>query len=191
MICEAPKLGPFRDAMRERLAGALGLAAADVNVKFTTDEGMGFVGRGEGIAALATATVAAHGSRLIAIQSHRGMDRDDLAFAGAARQARMVRDGQVSSRELVELYLDRIERLDPELNTLPDRDGRAGAGRGRPGRRAPARRATSAPLLGVPIAVKDTEDVAGEVTRWGTAAFSEPGGRATASWCRACARPAP
>ncbi|MBN1530246.1 MAG: 2-C-methyl-D-erythritol 2,4-cyclodiphosphate synthase [Thermoleophilaceae bacterium] len=62
VLCEAPKLGPFRDAMRERLADALGLAAADVGVKFTTGEGMGFVGRGEGIAALATATVAAHGS---------------------------------------------------------------------------------------------------------------------------------
>ena len=58
VICEAPKLGPFRDAMRERLAEALGLSAADVSVKFTTGEGMGFVGRGEGIAALATASVA-------------------------------------------------------------------------------------------------------------------------------------
>jgi 2-C-methyl-D-erythritol 2,4-cyclodiphosphate synthase len=62
VLCEAPKLGPFRDAMRERLAGALRLGAADVGVKFTTGEGMGFVGRGEGIAAIATATVAAHGS---------------------------------------------------------------------------------------------------------------------------------
>ena len=61
VLCEAPKLGPFRDAMRERLAGALGLSSADVGVKFTTGEGMGFVGRGEGIAALATASVAPHG----------------------------------------------------------------------------------------------------------------------------------
>ena len=62
VLCEAPKLGPFRDAMRERLAGALGLGADAVGVKFTTGEGMGFVGRGEGIAALATASVTAHGS---------------------------------------------------------------------------------------------------------------------------------
>ena len=61
VLCEAPKLGPFRDAMRERLAGALGLGADAVGVKFTTGEGMGFVGRGEGIAALATASVAPHG----------------------------------------------------------------------------------------------------------------------------------
>jgi 2-C-methyl-D-erythritol 2,4-cyclodiphosphate synthase len=57
VACEEPKLGPFRDEMRSRLAEAAGLDAGAVNVKFTTGEGMGFVGRGEGIAALATATV--------------------------------------------------------------------------------------------------------------------------------------
>ena len=58
VMCEAPKLAPHRDAMRTRLAEALGLSAASVNVKFTTGEGIGFVGRGEGIAALAVATLA-------------------------------------------------------------------------------------------------------------------------------------
>jgi len=57
VICEAPKLGPYREAMESALAGALGLDSATVNVKFTTNEGMGFVGRGEGIAALATVSV--------------------------------------------------------------------------------------------------------------------------------------
>jgi 2-C-methyl-D-erythritol 2,4-cyclodiphosphate synthase len=57
VICEAPKLGEHRDAMRARLAEAVGLPPLEVNVKFTTNEGMGFVGRGEGIAALAIATV--------------------------------------------------------------------------------------------------------------------------------------
>ncbi|MBX5470462.1 MAG: 2-C-methyl-D-erythritol 2,4-cyclodiphosphate synthase [Thermoleophilaceae bacterium] len=57
VICERPKLGAYRDAMRERLAATIGLPASEVNVKFTTNEGMGFVGRGEGIAALATASV--------------------------------------------------------------------------------------------------------------------------------------
>jgi 2-C-methyl-D-erythritol 2,4-cyclodiphosphate synthase len=57
VICEAPKLAPHRDAMRSGLAEATGLALDAVSVKFTTGEGMGFVGRGEGIAALATATV--------------------------------------------------------------------------------------------------------------------------------------
>ncbi len=57
VLCESPKLGPHRDAMRARLSEAAGLAPLEVNVKFTTNEGMGFVGRGEGIAALAVATV--------------------------------------------------------------------------------------------------------------------------------------
>ena len=57
LICEQPKLDPFREAMREQLANALGLERSAVNVKFTTGEGMGFVGRGEGIAALASATL--------------------------------------------------------------------------------------------------------------------------------------
>jgi 2-C-methyl-D-erythritol 2,4-cyclodiphosphate synthase len=57
VICEAPKLGPHRDDMRRTLAGTIGIAARQVNVKFTTNERMGAVGRGEGIAAMAVATV--------------------------------------------------------------------------------------------------------------------------------------
>jgi 2-C-methyl-D-erythritol 2,4-cyclodiphosphate synthase len=57
VVCEAPRLAPFRDEMRARLAGAAGLPTDSVNVKFTTAERMGFVGRGEGMAALAVATV--------------------------------------------------------------------------------------------------------------------------------------
>jgi 2-C-methyl-D-erythritol 2,4-cyclodiphosphate synthase len=58
VACERPKLSPFRDEMRTRLAEATGLDPSAVNVKFTTGERMGFVGRGEGIAALAIATVS-------------------------------------------------------------------------------------------------------------------------------------
>jgi 2-C-methyl-D-erythritol 2,4-cyclodiphosphate synthase len=57
VVCEAPRLAPFRDEMRARLADAAGLPTDSVNVKFTTAERMGFVGRGEGMAALAVATV--------------------------------------------------------------------------------------------------------------------------------------
>jgi 2-C-methyl-D-erythritol 2,4-cyclodiphosphate synthase len=57
VACEEPKLAPFRDEMRTRLAEAAGQEGDAVNVKFTTGERMGFVGRGEGIAALAIATV--------------------------------------------------------------------------------------------------------------------------------------
>ncbi|HYM44744.1 MAG TPA: 2-C-methyl-D-erythritol 2,4-cyclodiphosphate synthase [Solirubrobacteraceae bacterium] len=57
VVMEAPKLGPHKQAIRERLAAALKLEPARVNVKATTGEGMGFVGRGEGVAALATASL--------------------------------------------------------------------------------------------------------------------------------------
>ena len=57
IICEAPRIGPWRAAMRARLAGLLGLPEGAVSVKATTTEGMGFAGRGEGIAAQAAATV--------------------------------------------------------------------------------------------------------------------------------------
>ena len=57
VVCEAPRLSPHRAAMSEALAGALGVPPSAVNVKFTTGEGMGFVGRGEGVAALAVASV--------------------------------------------------------------------------------------------------------------------------------------
>jgi amidase len=98
---------------------------------------------------------------------------DDLAFAGAARQAEMLRARQVSSRELSELYLERIASIDPSLNCFRDvwgdsalaeadaADERIGSGEG-------------APLLGVPIAIKDTLDVAGDVTALGTGAFDRP-----------------
>jgi amidase len=98
---------------------------------------------------------------------------DDLAFAGAAKQAEMVRDREVSPRELVQLYLDRIERLDPQLNAfrvvLAERalleaeqaEARLRAGEERP-------------LLGVPIALKDNQGLAGELTCNGSDAFPTP-----------------
>jgi len=57
VVCEAPKLGPHRDDIRRSLAERAGIHPRDVNVKFTTNEGMGWVGRGEGMAAMAIATV--------------------------------------------------------------------------------------------------------------------------------------
>ena len=57
LLCEAPKIAPHRDAMRRRIAEILGIDVGRVGVKATTTEGLGFTGRREGIAALATATV--------------------------------------------------------------------------------------------------------------------------------------
>ena len=59
VIAEAPRLAPFRDAMRERLASALGVGVQAVSVKGKTNEGMGWVGRNEGIACIATASLVA------------------------------------------------------------------------------------------------------------------------------------
>lgn len=97
----------------------------------------------------------------------------DLAYAGAARQAELLRSRRLSSRELVEGYLRRIERLDPVLNAFrvvyseralaeaEQADARLRAGEERP-------------LLGVPVAIKDNVDVAGDVTGYGTRAPHGP-----------------
>jgi 2-C-methyl-D-erythritol 2,4-cyclodiphosphate synthase len=55
VIAEVPKLAPFSQAIRERIGGILGIPVADVSLKATTHEGLGTLGRGEGIAALAVA----------------------------------------------------------------------------------------------------------------------------------------
>lgn len=57
IICEAPKIGPERDAMRASIAAMTGLAPTAVSVKATTTEGLGFTGRGEGVACQATVSV--------------------------------------------------------------------------------------------------------------------------------------
>src|SRR5580692_5005346 len=104
------------------------------------------------------------------------MDATDLAFAGIAKQAELIAAGEISSRELVDLYLERIDRYDPRLNAFrvvfaerarmeaDQADARRGAGG----------ESSQRPLLGVPIAVKDEIDVAGEVTALGTNAYGDP-----------------
>ena len=58
IICEAPRIGPHREAMRSRIAALLRLPIASVSIKATTTEGLGFTGRGEGIAAQALASIS-------------------------------------------------------------------------------------------------------------------------------------
>ena len=57
LIAEAPKIGPHLEAMRNKIATALGIKSADLGIKATTNEGLGALGRGEGMAALAVASV--------------------------------------------------------------------------------------------------------------------------------------
>ncbi len=98
---------------------------------------------------------------------------EELAFATAAEQAEMVREGKASPTELVQGALERIERLDPQLNAfrvvLAERalaEAQQAEARLRGG--------DERPLLGVPIALKDGHDLAGELTTHGTDAFPEP-----------------
>jgi amidase len=112
------------------------------------------------------------------------MDTVEIAFAGIARQAELIAGGELSSRELVELCLGRIERTQPRLNAFrvvfaeralmeaDQADARRGAGDARMAQ--DGERLAQRPLLGVPIAVKDDIDVAGEVTAFGTNAHGAP-----------------
>jgi amidase len=104
------------------------------------------------------------------------MDATDLAYAGAARQAELIAAGEVSAREVAQATLDRIARVDSDVNAfrvvfaeraLVEAD-QADARRGAGDRRA---------LLGVPVAVKDDIDVAGEATGRGTAGGGPPAAR--------------
>lgn len=101
------------------------------------------------------------------------MAGEGIAFAGAAAQAAMVRAGEISPTELVRLHLERIERLDPQLNSfrvvLAERamlEAEQASARRRGG--------DERPLLGVPIALKDEVDLAGEMTSHGTDGYPAP-----------------
>lgn len=90
-----------------------------------------------------------------------------MAYAGAAAQARMLADGELTAPELLEIYLERIARLDSELRcyrvVLSD-SARYAAAEAQDRLDAGER----LPLLGVPVAIKDDVDVAGEVTTYGS-----------------------
>jgi amidase len=101
------------------------------------------------------------------------MNGIELAFAGVARQAELLSAGEISARELTELYLARIEAIDPHINAFRAvlaEQAITEADRAQERLRA----GEQAPLLGVPVAVKDNVDVAGELTTHGTGAVTKP-----------------
>jgi amidase len=98
---------------------------------------------------------------------------EEIAFAGAAKQAEMVRAGEVSSTDLVRLCLERIERLDPQLNSFRKVFAEKALLEAEQAE-ARLKGGDQRPLLGVPIAIKDEVNVAGEVNTHGTDAFDEP-----------------
>ena len=101
------------------------------------------------------------------------MNSEDLAYAGVVEQAALVRARELSAPELVESQLRRIERLQPALNCFTRVLGeRALADAADAQRRLED--GDPAPLLGVPVAVKDNTDVAGVVTSHGTGAVDSP-----------------
>jgi 2-C-methyl-D-erythritol 2,4-cyclodiphosphate synthase len=63
VVAERPRIGPHREAMRDVLAAALGVVPADVGIKGKSNEGMGWIGRGEGIACIAVATLVPDGAQ--------------------------------------------------------------------------------------------------------------------------------
>jgi amidase len=101
------------------------------------------------------------------------MTPDDLAFAGLAAHADAIQSGELSSAELTDLFLDRIERIDPRINAyrvvFAER-ARAEAAQADARRRSGERR----PLLGVPIAIKDDTDIAGQVSARGSLGHGGP-----------------
>jgi amidase len=99
------------------------------------------------------------------------MDSADLVFAGICKQAELISAKQISPIELVDACLERIEHFDPQLNAfrivLADQ-ARSAA------KQLSRRKRGRGPLLGVPVAIKDDVDVAGEVTAFGTGAHGGP-----------------
>ena len=101
------------------------------------------------------------------------MDSAELVRCGIFRQAELIAAGEVSSRELTEACLERIALLDPRLNAF--RVVTAERARERADEADRQRAAGErAPLLGVPVALKDNLDVAGELTSHGTLGFEQP-----------------
>ena len=93
---------------------------------------------------------------------------DDLCTRPATELAALLRAREISARELLEAHLDRIEKLNPDVNADRHAGRRRGAGRRRRRRRRAGRRPSVGPLHGLPVAHKDTHATGGMRTTWGS-----------------------
>ncbi len=97
------------------------------------------------------------------------MRGDDIAFATMTSQRAMLADGSLTARELASMYLERIQRLNRGLNAFVSVRGDAALHEADQAQEL-LHRGDNRPLLGIPFAVKDEHDLAGEVTSYGTGA---------------------
>jgi amidase len=95
-----------------------------------------------------------------------------LCARSAREQARLVRTGEVSSRELVQAHLDRIEAVNPAVNAIVTLDPEGALAQADAADRTLAAGAAPGPIHGLPIAIKDLEDVAGMRTTYGSPAYA-------------------
>ena len=148
LLCERPRLGPHREAMRQRIAEIAGLRLDQVSLKATTTEKLGFTGRGEGIAAQAAATIRlpeddrmtpeTEGPRRRAARCLQGEgpeDRDGRILHRRSRgrpadgDRRLLGRGRARLRDLFQRGQDRADRRSGRPDRRPRRRQRAGGPR--------------------------------------------------------------
>jgi amidase len=125
---------------------------------------------GGAVAAAGLVPGVAKGSPVGAPQSE-GESADELAFKPAVDLATMLREGQISSVELTQHYIDRVEKYDPALNAVVVRDFDRALEAAREADAALARGVVRGALHGLPMTIKEAYNVAGLPTTWGIPAF--------------------
>jgi len=111
------------------------------------------------------------GSTGVSTRSVQGVEPSDLAFASAREAARAIQEREVSSLELTDFLMARIERYDPQINAIVVPMFEQARSRARDADEAMSRGIVWGPLHGVPITVKESYDVEGLPTTWGNPAF--------------------
>ena len=96
-----------------------------------------------------------------------------MEFATATELARKIREKEISARELTDLYIERIERLDGELNAVVVRDFEAARQAADAADQAVAEGQALGPLHGVPVTIKEAYDITGLPTTWGLPIFKD------------------